>query len=289
MTISPGTALLHQVEIARLERYLSRRRPDWVILVAPSLEMATIAHKQGAKVGLWLIDLEFPKNPNSFPLPEEHQKLIRTCDIVFSCFRELIPVYQGLGVGSVFLPPTIDTNLFFPMQREKCIDIVFVGSYYPARERGLRQVLYPLVERFGRQVHIYGKHWERNQRVWRATIHGFVEWRKIPLIYSSARIVLGNHHALVADLGGLNFRLFEALACRSFHVTDWSKGLGELFASGRELVIIDGNNDVVEVAERFLADEAACFGISTAGYNEFLANHTIEQRTSSIISSLGQK
>ncbi|CAM9770713.1 unnamed protein product, partial [Sphacelaria rigidula] len=78
---------------------------------------------------------------------------------------------------------------------------------------------------------IYGNGWDRSERAaefmpfWR----GILPQRNIAALYSGAKVVLATTEEKQRELGMVNNRVFEALACGAAVVTDAFPALTEIF------------------------------------------------------------
>ena len=78
-------------------------------------------------------------------------------------------------------------------------------------------------------------------------------------------------------------RLFEAAACETPIISDSWEGIEEFFEPGRELLIAESQDDVVELLSRS-ADELRRIG--KAARERVLASHTAEHRSRELVSAL---
>lgn len=81
----------------------------------------------------------------------------------------------------------------------------------------------------------------------------------------------------------LNMRLFEALATRSFLLTNWLPTLEDLFEDGKHLVTYKTLDEMVEKAKYYLEHEEEREAIAEAGYQEFINGHTYMHRINKIL------
>ncbi len=182
-------------------------------------------------------------------------------------------------------PVTIPSNWRQRKETPGDHDAVFVGSHYPVRERLFEALA-------GIDLAIWGPGWDRLRsdsplrRCVRAAHTTPETWRKI---YAAAKIVLSVHFQ--DPLGKLpchqaSPRVFEALACGAFVITDRQKDVMALFQDGEHLVTFADGEDLRRKVETYLGCSNERERIAQSGRNEVLARHTYRDRLSVLFDSL---
>lgn len=97
-------------------------------------------------------------------------------------------------------------------------------------------------------------------------------------IFSQSKIVLN-----ISIKDDINMRVFEALSTGSFLLTNELPTLHHLFKDGVHLVTYKDLDDAVEKAKYYLEHDAEREKIAEAGYKEFIAKHTYEQRFKTVL------
>ena len=164
-------------------------------------------------------------------------------------------------------------------------DVVFVGSHYPVREKLFEALA-------GLDLAIWGPGWDRLRSD--SPLKGCVRaahttpetWRKI---YAAAKIVLSVHFQ--DPLGKIpchqaSPRVFEALACGAFVITDRQKDVMALFQDGEHLVTFADGEDLRRKVETYLRCSNERERIAQNGRAEVLARHTYRDRLSVLFDSL---
>jgi spore maturation protein CgeB len=82
-------------------------------------------------------------------------------------------------------------------------------------------------------------------------------------------------------------KVFEALACRSFVISDSQKDVFKLFSSGKELVCFNNIQDLKAKIDHFLHRDEERRMIAAAGYEEVLKKHTYRHRLQEILGHIG--
>jgi spore maturation protein CgeB len=164
-------------------------------------------------------------------------------------------------------------------------DAVFVGSHYPVREKLFEALA-------GIDLAIWG-FCLMIRRTPRSTLGETLfpyttpeTWRKI---YAAAKIVLSVHFQ--DPLGKIpchqaSPRVFEALACGAFVITDRQKDVMALFQDGEHLVTFADGEDLRRKVETYLGCSNERERIAQSGRNEVLARHTYRDRLSVLFTSL---
>lgn len=125
-----------------------------------------------------------------------------------------------------FLQAT-DPDHFQPEPRiRKEFDLVFVGNNTGAGREEMRRIVADLLPT-RHKLGVWGDGWEGKlpPGVWQGR---FVPWEKLPLVYSSATIVLNDHQPEMLRNGFVNNRTFDAAACGAVVVSDAVIGLKDV-------------------------------------------------------------
>lgn len=96
--------------------------------------------------------------------------------------------------------------------------------------------------------------------------------------YAESKIVFN-----IAMKEDVNMRCFEALATKSFLLTDWVPSIEDLFEDGKHLVLYRTMDECIEKAKYYLAHDEEREKIAQAGYEHVLKNHTIQDRVNIIL------
>ena len=240
---------------------------------------------RGIRTVLWTID------------PPVHFTPILRCanayDHVFCQGSEAIELLREAGIPKLtWLPMACDPARHRPVEpvAEKRAawrhDVVFVGSHYPVREKLFEALA-------GLDLAIWGPGWDRLRGD--SPLRGCVRaahttpetWRRI---YAAAKIVLSVHFQ--DPLGEIpchqaSPRVFEAMACGAFVITDRQKDVMTLFRDGEHLVAFADGEDLRKKVETYLGCTKERQRIAGNGRTEVLARHTYRDRLSALFESLG--
>ena len=107
------------------------------------------------------------------------------------------------------------------------------------------------------------------------------QFEKAAQKFCKSKIVLN-----IAMKEDLNMRVFEALGCGSFLLTDWVPHIDEIFEDGKHLVLYRSLEEAVDKAKYYLAHDTDREKIAQAGYEEAIARHTIDHRADKILAAV---
>jgi len=100
-------------------------------------------------------------------------------------------------------------------------------------------------------------------------------------VYSSAGIVLNDHWDDMREHGYISNRIYDALACGAFVVSDDVPGLSERF--GDAVACYGSAEELRELVDRFLADPGECRRRGALGRELVTAQHTFARRVDELL------
>ena len=167
--------------------------------------------------------------------------------------RACHPIYNGLD-PDLHRPSASDPEL-------EC-DLLFMGNRLPDRERRVEAYFLEVAERLpGRRFLLGGNGWE-----WRAVptnvrLLGHVPTGRHNVLNASARLVLNIHREAMAANGySPATRLFEAAGAGACQITDAWTGIEHFFEPGREVLVANSPDDVVDFVEEIDRERARVIG-----------------------------
>jgi len=86
--------------------------------------------------------------------------------------------------------------------------------------------------------------------------------------------------------GAVNQRVFDVPACGGFVLTDAREQLGALFEVGREVVVYNDPAEIPDMVRHFLAHPAQRQRVAMAGRRRVLAEHTYDQRLTTLLGAM---
>jgi spore maturation protein CgeB len=276
-------SLLQKLSVAAINRGLlkcaARAQPDVVLVTGGHrITKSALLRLTGMKVQtvLWTMDQPHASDIMLTTAPYYHY--------LFCQGTEYVDIFCRMGLSSAqWLPMACDPQVHRRVEvagGEKLrfgSDVVFVGSYYPHRAELLQQV-----STFN--LGVWGPGWEvlphgSPLRPFIRAAHTTPEtWVRI---YSASNIVLSIHYRDPQNripVHQASPRVFEAMACGAFVLTDRQPDVVSLFRGGEHLVVFDDDRDLREKIGYFLTHPEERERIAAAGMREVLDNHTYAHR-----------
>ena len=157
-------------------------------------------------------------------------------------------------------------------------EILFVGSSRVIYRDIIKDIL-----KTGHDVSVYGRDWEQfiDEKYIKAT---FIPNEEVHKYYSSCKILLNDHWKEMRDEDFPSNRLFDALACGTFIISDKIPSANTLFEGS--IVTYDGVDDLKEKIDYYLAHEDERVKIAEKGKRIVLENHTFDDRVCEILDAL---
>jgi len=167
----------------------------------------------------------------------------------------------------------VDDEYFYPEDRLKILDFVFIGRRIFDRENVFKEMIIPLINKY-KNFHIFGFGFEDLKNCY---VHRPLFWYEVPKILNISKISLNIHREFFKKVEGpVNLRTYETLACKTFLLTDYMKSIAKLFEDRKELVIAKNGKEMLELAEYYLNNEEE--KIAENGYKKVIDNYTVKHR-----------
>jgi spore maturation protein CgeB len=201
--------------------------------------------------------------------------------------RHLEEHYRSPAARALYC--SVDPDAYPPLDVPKKWDLSYLGTYSPDRQPTLERLLIEPARALpdGRFV-VAGPQYP-------ADIDWPVNVQRIehlppadhPAFYSASRFTLNVTRAdMIAAGWSPSVRLFEAAACAVPVISDRWEGLDSLFQAGREIVLADRSEDVVELLRT--TDPAAAATMGRAARARVLDGHTAADRARELETALGE-
>ncbi|HAP34748.1 MAG TPA: hypothetical protein DCQ28_01955, partial [Bacteroidetes bacterium] len=181
-----------------------------------------------------------------------------------------------------YLPQATDPKVFVPNSEEKkkAIDILFVGNNYEAKNNGVRKIVQDLLSAKKKyNLHVIGEGWKGFIDDKYIT-NEFVEWKKLPELYKSAKIILNDHQKTMKENGFINNRTFDIALTKSFQISDDVEGL-----QNYGIVKYKNINELERLVDHYLSDESARNKKAQENYDKCM-NYTFAKRAEFIIKNI---
>lgn len=187
----------------------------------------------------------------------------RDFDFVFAAQYDGTQELRDHGIATVsWLPLAADPKLHRPFALTQTYDVCFVGNVFP----GPRAELLKLIQQRFPNIFVGHRYFEEMART-----------------YSASKIVF--NRSIKNDV---NMRVFEALACGGFLLTNdlSDNGQEELFKDGVHLGTYHGPEDLLDKIGYYLSHEKVRKKIAERGRKHILARHTYRHRMEKILSEV---
>ncbi len=221
--------------------------------------------------------------------------------------------YRKLGARPIYCQEAANPNLYKPYDVPQEYDVTFVGQKYGTRPNHVKRLIDE-----GIDARVWGPRWRGQKPAWRETLRrlkrrlvGKPERRaaaiRMPLercgpplsdeelikMYSRSKISLGFS---VVDqpfepgqkpISQVRLRDFEAPMSGAFYLVERFDELAEFYEPGKEIVMWEGEDDLVEKARWYLAHPAEREKIRAAGLARARAEHTWHKRFEAAFREMG--
>ncbi len=230
----------------------------------------------GCRLLLWSMD--DPMNLNA-----DWLKLARDADHLWTHSYGSVSMYKERGITNVeWLPLAFDSESFNSRFKGRdSMPILFVGNNLGDRRIGFHDLIQPLMDRFGSNVHIFGRNWPPGMG---CSLHGELPRERLAGAYGSCDLALGLHRDAQRNVDcSLNLRVFEALGLGALLLSDDTEGIQRLFSPGRDLVVSADPAQTVDLAEYYLREKDERQKIAGRGKAKVLTEHTMRHRAQKIL------
>jgi spore maturation protein CgeB len=201
--------------------------------------------------------------------------------------RHLEEHYRSPAARALYC--SVDPDAYPPLDVPKKWDLSYLGTYSPDRQPTLeRLLLEPARALPDRRFVVAGPQYPADID-WPANVERIEHLPPAdhPAFYSASRFTLNVTRAdMIAAGWSPSVRLFEAAACAVPVISDRWEGLDSLFQAGREIVLADRSEDVVELLRT--TDPAAAATMGRAARARVLDGHTAADRARELETALGE-
>ena len=112
-------------------------------------------------------------------------------------------------------------------------------------------------------------------------------YSELPLFYNACRI---NFNATSLQMRqAVNQRVFDVPACGAFILTDYQKGMDELFTVGEEVVVYKDKDEIYDLVKFYLGNQSARDVIAGKARERVLKEHTYRHRLDVMVRSMKER
>lgn len=211
----------------------------------------------------------------------------RHLDLVLTSFPHFVPRFRQDGLSSEYLRIGFDPRVLDRLgETEPRHDVVFVGALGRLQHARGNDLLERAAGRLPIDVWGYNVGERPPKSPLLRRYHGEAWGLDMLRVLASARIAV-NRHIDVAEDNANNMRLYEATGVGALLLTDAKQNLGELFEVGGEVAAYGDEDELVQVAEHYLAHEDERAAVAAAGQARTLRDHTYAERMRELADILG--
>jgi spore maturation protein CgeB len=201
--------------------------------------------------------------------------------------RHLEQHYRSPAARALYC--SVDPDAYPPLDVPKRWDLSYLGTYSPDRQPTLERLLLdPARALPDRRFVVAGPQYPAGIE-WPANVERIEHLPPAdhPAFYCASRFTLNVTRAdMIAAGWSPSVRLFEAAACAVPVISDRWEGLDSLFAPGREIVLAETSDDVIDLLRGGDTEAAAAMG--RAARARVLAGHTAADRARELQTALGE-
>lgn len=208
------------------------------------------------------------------------ESLCESYDLVFVASDLLLQQLRDrVRVPVLSLHQATEPTRFFPDPTGPAHQLLFIGNS--------RRVPRPIIEALrGTQLDlaVYGGDWTPELLDPKHLRGEWVPNDEVRKYYSSAEIVLNDHWGDMRELGIISNRVYDALACGAFVVSDWVPGIDAEFDGA--VTTYETPEELQGLLDAALADPARRAVAGERGRAAVLARHTFANRADRILEEL---
>ncbi len=243
--------------------------------IIPDIE--TISNLIYAILVIWMMD-----SYGRYPFLMENLDLF---DQIFVFESEDVELLKKRGVEAIFLPLCADERVYYPQERAKDIDILFIGAMYRNRMKLLQGIIRRFpdcnIQFYGYKIGRYEfiKRWRYNHSKIRRHFFMPISPEKANELYARSKICINIHSSQTRK--GANPRTFEILAAGGFEIVDSNSYIKEQLENG--VVFFDSEEDLLDKIDYYLKHEEERADIAKRGYNIVREKHMFSHRIDELV------
>jgi spore maturation protein CgeB len=182
--------------------------------------------------------------------------------------------FKGIGYENVIKSQwACADSVYYPRKVPRDIDVSFVGQPH-----GNRKQIISFVEGKGIDIKTYGLGWKDDSRI---------SFDEMIDIFCKSKINLNLSKSSTGELQQIKGRVFEVPGCRAFLLTDPAESLEQYYEIGKDLVVYESPQDMIDKIKYYLEHDAEREKIAKAGYERTIKEHTWKHRFDDIFKQAG--
>ena len=180
---------------------------------------------------------------------------------------DVLDLFEKNQANAFYISQGVDTSIFFPTSVEKDIDVCFVGV-----PRDARLLLLNYLEKNNINVKIYGPN----------TKNGPIYSDDLTKVYQRSKIVLNTARCLY----GFSNRVFQAMGCGAFLLTEYCKDLDRIFIRKKYNDWYSTKEECLELIKYYLKHDLEREQIAKSGCYMVKTNYSWENIMEKIIKTV---
>jgi hypothetical protein len=161
----------------------------------------------------------------------------------------------------IYFPNAYPDDLIYPMGIEKTIDVGFCGNWLNRKQWvdwienngiSVKKDIFVIGNEMVKAINSFKIHFNRN---------------------------------ITHDI---NYRTFETLGCKTLLLTNYTPGLETLFTIGKNIVVYDGELDLIDKIKYYLENDKEREEMAQRGYDHVKANHTFLNRAEQLMKIINE-
>jgi spore maturation protein CgeB len=179
---------------------------------------------------------------------------------------------------------SVDPQCYYPKRGKTLYDLGYIGTYSQDRQPTLDELMIRPAQQSAHNKFIVAGPQYPEDIAWPPNLRRIYHLPpdQHPWFYNSQRFTLNITRADMISAGfSPSVRLFEAAACATPIISDYWPGLETVFAPGREILIANSSQDVIDLLTRLT--DSDLFAIREKALARVLAEHTSIHRASQLV------
>ena len=215
------------------------------------------------------------------------KKLISQYDLIltYGGGDPVVNAYKKLGARNCCpIYNALDPSTHYPVAKEPRFeaDLAFLGNRLPDREKRVEDFFLNVAAQLpqGRFI-LGGNGWHDKPMATNIHYIGHVFTKDHNALNGSPKAVLNISRDSMARYGfSPATRVFEAAGAGACIITDYWQGIDVFFEPGKEILVANNGNEVVQIITSLTSERAAEIG--KAAFKKVLAEHTYTQRAATL-------
>jgi len=211
---------------------------------------------------------------------------VQNYDKLFLFEKTDVDKLESIGIKSEFLPMAFDDTIYFPVNHNKDIDILFIGTLKGDRIKLLKTLIKCLPNL---NIQIYGKYlpvldFYKTYKYF--TQKEYMHFKNINvcpvdsnILYSRTKIALNIH--ISQSSFGCNPRVYEILGSRTFQLVDYNPFIAKEF--GGMLSTYKSPDEMIQNIRYYIKNDKEREQIASLGYNKVSQSDRFIDRVSTLL------